>query len=168
MRKKPEVLSRFRSRYYGIFLFHFSIMARLHASRRRKLFTITAYWMNKSQNWRNTVLFATATGTTVLSKYKPVFKPAIVKGSRWAFVSQSKKTADTFPLSYLSTSPSGHPWTSGEALFAHWGTVIPSCCKLLQSRIPISNFPRPEKPVKVINFYLSTLNRNYSHEAELF
>lgn len=70
-----------------------------------------------------TLVFLPLLQAPVLSKYQPVFKPAIVKGLSWTFVRQSKTTADTFPLSYLSTSPLDHPWTSGEAPFACWGTA---------------------------------------------
>lgn len=110
--------------------------------------------------------FAIATGTTVLSKYKTVFKPAIVKGLRWAFVSQYKKTADTFPLWFINI-PFRSPLGKQSDTLCTLRNCISSCCKPLQSKIFILKFPRTEKPVKVMN-YFSALNRNYLHEAELF
>lgn len=65
--------------------------------------------------WANNSLFAIATSTTVLSKHKPIFKPA-----NWQKMNpcqSAQEVADPLPLSYLLTSPLDHPWPNGEGKY---------------------------------------------------
>lgn len=67
--------------------------------------------------WANNSLFAIAASITVLSKYKPISKPA---SQQWMNPCHSaQEVADIFPLPYLATSPLDHPMPNGEAPSAH-------------------------------------------------